>query len=78
MSLCSLSVTALTSSSEDLYAHLRATLLERLRDKEANIRAQAAIALSKLSFTEDPSEVDEDETTILAAVLDAMAYDPSP
>ena len=36
--------------------------MERLRDKEATVRSQAAVALSKLAFTEDSSELDEDET----------------
>ena len=64
--------------SEDLYARLRATLLDRLRDKEATIRAQAGAALSKLSLTEDLDELDEDDSSILEVVLDALAYDPSP
>ncbi len=68
----------LTLCSEDLYARLRATLLDRLRDKEGPIRAQAAVALSKLSFTEDLDELDEDDTPILDIVLDALAYDTSP
>ncbi|RDX45406.1 hypothetical protein OH76DRAFT_1420865 [Lentinus brumalis] len=66
------------SIDEDLYARLRATLLDRLRDKEGPIRAQAAVALSKLSFTEDLDELDEDDTPILDIVLDALAYDTSP
>lgn len=68
----------LTPLSEDLYSHLRATLLERLHDKEAIVRAQAATSLAKLSFSEEQSDLEEDEPTILEAVLDAMAHDPSP
>ncbi|KAI0699152.1 nuclear condensing complex subunit [Cerioporus squamosus] len=66
------------SIDEDLYARLRAILLDRIRDKEAIIRAQAAVALSKLSFTEDLDELDEDDTPILDIVLEALACDPSP
>ncbi|KAI0747199.1 nuclear condensing complex subunit [Daedaleopsis nitida] len=71
-------ITHLGSLDEDLFKHLRATLMERLRDKEPTIRAQAAISLSKLSNAEDPSELDEDEPTMFDAVLEAMAYDTSP
>ncbi|KAI9061537.1 ARM repeat-containing protein [Trametes sanguinea] len=63
---------------EDLYTDLRSTLLDRLRDKEPTVRTQAVIALSKLSLSEDPAELDEGEPTILETILDAMAYDTSP
>ncbi|KAI8971320.1 nuclear condensing complex subunit [Trametes punicea] len=63
---------------EDLYTDLRATLLERLRDKEPTVRTQAVIALSKLSFSEDPSELEDGEPTILDTITEAMAYDTSP
>ncbi|KAI0777818.1 nuclear condensing complex subunit [Trametes elegans] len=62
---------------EDLYTELRATLLDRLRDKEPTVRTQTVIALSKLSFSEDPSELAEGESTILDTIIDAMAYDTS-
>ena len=39
---------------------------------------EAAVALAKLSFTENPEDIEEDETSILDAVLEAMAYDTSP
>lgn len=38
---------------------------------------QAVIALTKLSYSEDPSELDEGEPSILETILDAMAYDTS-
>ncbi|KAI0360255.1 ARM repeat-containing protein [Trametes cingulata] len=63
---------------EDLYTNLRATLLDRLRDKEPTVRTQAVIALSRLSYSEDPSELADGEPTILETILDAMAYDSSP
>ncbi|KAI0363430.1 ARM repeat-containing protein [Pilatotrama ljubarskyi] len=63
---------------EDLYTDLRATLLARLNDKEPTVRTQAVIALSKLSYSEDPSELAQGEPSILDTILDAMAYDTSP
>ncbi|KAI0674717.1 nuclear condensing complex subunit [Trametes maxima] len=62
---------------EDLYATLRVSLLDRLRDKEPTVRTQAVIALTKLSYSEDPSELDDGEPTIFDTLLDAMAYDTS-
>ncbi|KAI0824958.1 nuclear condensing complex subunit [Trametes gibbosa] len=62
---------------EDLYASLRSTLLDRLRDKEPTVRMQAVIALTKLSYSEDPSELEDGEPSILDTILDAMAHDTS-
>lgn len=41
--------------------------MERVRDKlkEAIIRVQVVAALSKLAGSEDPSELDDDETSIV-------------
>ena len=68
---------ALWITSEDLYASLRKALIDRLRDKEAAVRAQAAAALAKLSFSEDTSELDDDETPLIEIVIEAMTYDTS-
>ena len=68
----------LICSSGDLYAKLRATLLHRLHDKGPTVRTQAVIALSKLAFSEVPSELEEGEPSILDSILDTMAYDTSP
>lgn len=46
-----------------------------MRDKEPPIRVQAVVALSKLSGSEDPSELDEGEPTIIEVLLDTLAYD---
>ncbi|KAI0634669.1 nuclear condensing complex subunit [Trametes polyzona] len=62
---------------EDLYGTLRTTLLDRLRDKERAVRMQAVIALTKLSYSEDPSDLKEGEQTILQTLFDTMACDPS-
>ena len=54
----------LTSVSEDIYMLLRSSMVERVRDKEAPIRVQAVIALSKLAPSEDISELDDDEPAL--------------
>ncbi|PCH39141.1 hypothetical protein WOLCODRAFT_110578 [Wolfiporia cocos MD-104 SS10] len=59
---------------EDLYASLRSSLMQRVRDKEPAIRVQAIAALSKLAGSEDVSELD-DEQSIMDALLDALAHD---
>lgn len=65
-------------SSEDMYSSLRSSLMERARDREPPIRVQAIIALSKLAGSEDISEVEEGEQTILEVLVDALTYDISP
>ncbi|KAJ6631026.1 nuclear condensing complex subunit [Mycena sp. CBHHK59/15] len=62
---------------EDIYVALRKALLERVYDKEAMIRVQVIIALSKLAGSEDPSELDEGEQTVLQVLLDTLISDPS-
>ncbi|KAI0696847.1 nuclear condensing complex subunit [Cytidiella melzeri] len=52
---------------------LRMCLLERIRDKEAQVRVQAVIALSKLCGSEDPSE----ETNITDVLIETLSYDSS-
>ena len=59
----------LIAPREDLYNNLRKALIDRLRDKEATVRAQAAAALAKLSFSEDTEELDEDETPLIDIVM---------
>ncbi|KAI0941839.1 hypothetical protein AcV7_002413 [Taiwanofungus camphoratus] len=63
---------------EDLYTTLRSALLERVRDKEPPIRAQAATALTKLAGSEDPADLEPDEQSILDVLLETLAYDTSP
>lgn len=59
--------------SEDVYNDLRMCLLERVNDKEAPVRVQAVIALSKLCGSEDPSE----EPNITEVLVDTLSYDTS-
>jgi condensin complex subunit 3 len=49
--------------------------MDRLSDKESPIRSIAALALSKLIGTDNPSE--EDEKTILEVLCDTLCFDPS-
>ncbi|KAI0090375.1 nuclear condensing complex subunit [Irpex rosettiformis] len=58
---------------EDVYNDLRMCLLERVNDKEAPVRVQAVIALSKLCGSEDPSE----EPNITDVLVDTLSYDTS-
>ena len=74
----STSVLIPVASSEDVYSGLRASLMERARDKESAIRAHAIVALSKLISGEDPEELEEGEASILDTVLDSLCYDPAP
>ncbi|KAG6369856.1 hypothetical protein JVT61DRAFT_13416 [Boletus reticuloceps] len=61
---------------EDIYHILRAALMERIHNKETPIRIQAAVALSKLCGSEDPSDVEEDEQAI-DVLLDTLSCDPA-
>jgi condensin complex subunit 3 len=63
--------------SEDTYDILRDGLIERLCDKETPIRTHAVIALSKLIGSEDPTEIEPGEKTILEVLLDVLCYDPA-
>jgi len=64
--------------SEDTYNILRDGLIERICDKESFIRAHAVVALSALVGSEDPSELQEGEKTILEVLLDVLCFDPAP
>ncbi|KAG6826590.1 hypothetical protein H0H92_015229 [Tricholoma furcatifolium] len=70
-------VSHLGELDEDTYKKLRTSLLDRLNDREAPVRLQASIALSKLSVAEDPSEVAEGEQSMLEVLQDTLQYDPS-
>ena len=63
--------------SEDVYHILRAALIERIHDKETPIRVQAAVALSKLCGSEDPSDVEDDELTAIDVLFDTLSCDPA-
>jgi condensin complex subunit 3 len=72
--LCS---TAKPSNSEEIYTDLRAALLDRINDKEAPVRVQAVIALSKLSGSEEPTEVEDGEQSVADVLVDILAHDQS-
>ncbi|KAI6131286.1 nuclear condensing complex subunit [Pisolithus croceorrhizus] len=73
---CMSNITHITRS-EDVYMMLRAALIERVHDKETNVRVQAVVALSKLCGSEDASDVNEDEPTAVDVLLDTLACDPA-
>ncbi|KAJ7844433.1 nuclear condensing complex subunit [Mycena olivaceomarginata] len=62
----------------DIYNNLQQALLERIHDKEATVRLQVVIALSKLAGSEDSSEVAEGEQTLLQVLIDTLSSDSSP
>ncbi|KAJ7064682.1 nuclear condensing complex subunit [Mycena amicta] len=63
---------------EDTYVSLRENLIERATcDKESTIRAQAVSALAHLIGSEDPSELQEGEKTILEIILEIVVFDPA-
>ncbi|KAJ7746625.1 nuclear condensing complex subunit [Mycena metata] len=62
----------------DIYANLQAALLDRIHDKEATIRMQVVLALSKLAGSEDVSELAEGEESVLQVLTDTLLFDPSP
>ncbi|KAG6908746.1 hypothetical protein DXG01_003450 [Tephrocybe rancida] len=70
-------VSHLGEVDEEIYSELRSSLLDRVNDKEAPVRVQAVLALSKLSGSEDPSEVQEGEQTVLQVLLDILEHDSS-
>jgi len=64
--------------SEDVYSSLHDALVARLTcDRETSVRYQAAIAVAKLSTTEDLSEVEEGGS-LLDKLLETLVYDSSP
>jgi condensin complex subunit 3 len=48
-----------------------------VKDKEAPVRSQAVVALSKLCAAETEEDTDEDEDSVISVLLDALAHDPS-
>lgn len=63
--------------SDGLYADLRLSLLDRVQDKEASVRTQAVIALSKLQKGEDPIEMGPDEVPLVEVLAEVLQLDPS-
>ncbi|KAJ6460347.1 nuclear condensing complex subunit [Mycena vitilis] len=61
----------------DIWDRLRAALLERIHDREAMVRVQVVIGLSKLAASEDPSEVEAGEKTLVQVLMETLESDPS-
>ncbi|KAF8797851.1 hypothetical protein BYT27DRAFT_7123670 [Phlegmacium glaucopus] len=71
-------ISHLGAIEEDVYSSLHDALVARLSwDRETAVRYQAAIAVAKLSTTEDLSEVEEGES-LLDKLLETLVYDSSP
>ncbi|KIJ25339.1 hypothetical protein M422DRAFT_38823 [Sphaerobolus stellatus SS14] len=62
---------------DEVYAVLRACLLDRTKDKEPFVRVQAAIALSKLAGSESPDDLGEGELDAQEVLIDMVQYDPA-
>ncbi|KAF9508646.1 hypothetical protein BS47DRAFT_1320578 [Hydnum rufescens UP504] len=68
---------SLGEMDEDLYMTLRASLLERVRDKETPVRLQAVIALARLQRGEEGSDDSgEDQENLTDVLIDVLQYDP--
>lgn len=74
----SLDTNSSNTNSEEIYMSLRASLLDRIHDKETPVRVQAVIALSKLAGSEDAAEVEDGEQTVNEVLIETLNYDPSP
>ncbi|KAL5480828.1 YCG1_1 [Sanghuangporus weigelae] len=68
-------VSNLGELDQDLYAELRAALLERLADKEPLVRVHSVTALSILASSEDPYDLDDDEPPIINPLISSLYYD---
>ncbi|KZT37030.1 hypothetical protein SISSUDRAFT_988304 [Sistotremastrum suecicum HHB10207 ss-3] len=63
---------------DEVYQLMRSSLMERVKDKEAFIRAVAVVALSKLAGAEDPDDLGDDAISVIDALVDILRYDSSP
>ncbi|KAF7330334.1 Chromosome condensation complex protein [Mycena venus] len=77
ISLAGEMVISLGELDVEIYDALRNALLDRIHDKEAMVRLQVVIALSKLAASEDPLEVAKGEQSLLEALMDTLSSDPS-
>ncbi|KAK0545135.1 chromosome condensation complex Condensin, subunit G [Tilletia horrida] len=74
----------LASLDDDLYTAIQEALLQRIRDKEANVRAQAIVGLSKMAGSEGADEDEDDDLDggstaqeVQELLLDIVQHDPS-
>ncbi|EIN08176.1 hypothetical protein PUNSTDRAFT_143847 [Punctularia strigosozonata HHB-11173 SS5] len=71
-------VSHLGEIDEDSYISLRSALFQRIQDKEAPVRVQAVIALSKLCGSETPDDLDDsEELTATDLLVEVLAHDPA-
>ncbi|KAI8072616.1 nuclear condensing complex subunit [Gongronella butleri] len=75
--IVALSMSCLNELDEDLYQKLKKVLFERIRDKEASVRIQAANALSKLEISDEEPDA-SDGLTISQKLINLMRMDSSP
>ncbi|KAF2702985.1 hypothetical protein K504DRAFT_485993 [Pleomassaria siparia CBS 279.74] len=73
-------INSLDQIDDDLFYQLRQTMGKRLRDKETNVRVQAALGLGRLGEGEEDENDDEDSDDdhaggILTKLLDVMQND---
>lgn len=68
-------INGLEAVDEKLFQTLKSFLLSRARDKEAAVRVQAVIALTKLQTADDDD--DEDSEDIKQALIETLRFDPS-
>ncbi|WVN89766.1 uncharacterized protein L203_104996 [Cryptococcus depauperatus CBS 7841] len=68
-------INGLGEMDDDLYVLLRKSLLERSRDKEAAVRVQAALGLSKLQSGEDDDDLEEGQEPLGQVLFDLLRYD---
>lgn len=61
-----------------MYKELRASLVDRLLDKESLVRVHAVSSLSKLAMSEDPDDLDEEDEPILSHLGNSLLSDPAP
>ncbi|AAW41180.1 mitotic chromosome condensation-related protein, putative [Cryptococcus deneoformans JEC21] len=70
-------INGLGEMDDDLYILLRKSLLDRSRDKEASVRVQAALGLSKLQSGEEEEDLEEGQEPLVDVLLDLLRYDPA-
>ncbi|EAA33696.1 ARM repeat-containing protein [Neurospora crassa] len=76
-------INSLDAIDDDLFQKLRSSLLRRIRDKEAMVRAQAVLGLGRLAgnqFEGEPNSDDSDDdgsTGLLEKLLEVLQNDPS-
>ncbi|KAL0473692.1 nuclear condensin complex subunit 3 [Neurospora intermedia] len=76
-------INSLDAIDDDLFQKLRSSLLRRIRDKEAMVRAQAVLGLGRLAGNQiegEPNSDDSDDdgsTGLLEKLLEVLQNDPS-